>query len=604
MKRAGAVALVCLGIVVAAILLLQLERRLERSRTRNLPVTHEFDTAPPETVRTPLERVNSGDLAGRVQDQNGDPVVGASLAWLEAGNDDVNEATLVESRRLTTSGRFGEFHLQSDTKFGFVLSVRHSQFESQEIAVEKPTEPLLVTLRRGKSISGRIVAALGGAGVEGVRIVALGTGASLRCASGAFYPHAGAQIQSTTSGEGGRFEIAGLSDGYYQLEPVGPGIVAIPEGSTLNSLVRSQGGGKSRMAGSNYPRDRSVIVRSGERDVRVQVVPAAVARFRVLDDETGWDIPHAFNDVVPERADPWPRTLTPDAGRIVANGRRFNADYVDARTHVILAVPRIWPFEGRLVAVGSVRAAGFLEAAVRLPMNHLGSGTTGPRDIRLRRTGPLGGARFRLVDAKGRAVRSFAAKAVIHPKNEKPFGMPKFGFGPDGSSPVFAFPVGEYSVKPWSTSGRGTFVAALIRVQEAAVTEVPLTLDLGVLHVDVIDESGRPVEGYGLRIGKSASPTKMTFYKIERGIGIGGYFAVRPGLGESRGHTFPGLAAAPWRVEVYRVGYEPAVAETVVEPGIVQTFKVQIRANSTCRWDAWDRGVTAPFDTVLDVERR
>jgi len=545
---------------------------------------------------------SDGGYRGKVLDEKGHPVPGATVAILEP--DETNPVLLVLMRdgRAAHSGPDGRFRLRPAPLFQEEsrrrsLVARCQGFESARAALPAaPDEEVVLVLKEGLSVSGRVCSALTSEGVGGVRVVARGVGAFPAAGDPLRFASLEAETQSCETKADGSFEVRGLREGVYEIEPVAPGIVALPSGATLYAILKGHVGPDFATAAygkARYPKDRGLFARAGEAGVRLQVVPLAAILIRAVDAKSGQALPQAFLGVArsPDY-DLWPAHVSTDDLAVVVNGRSVDmqAATLAQGTLCRYLLPRRFPLAGDAKAVVTVMATGFRPKKLSVPLVALGRAELRPAVVALDETEPHGTVRFRLRDLDGHPVGPVRCRAMIVRRDAANVVCENLRFDNDGDSGLCAMPVGSHRMR--SVFGRAPVFRGREFVVEAERTrEVPLTLEGGGFTLEVVNREGNPVEDYGFRAEPGVAGIRQKVRAEGGGVKVTGIWWRRPGLGRVEPIVYTGLNAGAWRIEVFRHGYAPATAALEIRPGYVaRHVRLVLDPDPLAKWDTWIEG--------------
>lgn len=415
----------------------------------------EIPEKPAEIALGDVRLVAAAFLEGRVTDERGAPVAGASVTLRPVDGDFMafHEGPPVEPVQTGADGQFRSGHVAAGTRVN--VSVEHPGYvDAHAPGVEVPrAEPLLVTLQAGRSLSGRVVDP-SGKPVAGARLTP-----SPETGLGSF------AIQSlrgprTESDGSGRFLLDGLSPG-----PLALWVMA--EGYLMKTVRGLQ------------------IPETGEAPpVEIVLGPGATVEGRVLD-EGSRPVAGAFVHAIPAQGFDGESWIPASGGvRSGEDGRYRVGGLPPGRFQVAAQTP-----EGRLA-----------EAVVEIP-----EGTAGvhPLDLRLDSGSPVSG---RVLDDTGAPVAGASLQLAAA-------GLPRVlqkTSGADGSFLFPSVPAGSWRLSAAAAGFTETGLPGEIRAGEGPVVGIELRLERGgtvtgqVLGLTPEDFSR--VQIYAFRQGEGTHP--------------------------------------------------------------------------------------------------
>jgi hypothetical protein len=579
-------------LLIIALILFSVEharaRAASRGRTAASMKPHEFGPG----TSTPMVAPEAGDtvaVAGVVTDEVSRPIPRAEVAVFGSSErQGASREALVARGRLCTTGPDGTFSFPGSAlpvDGDGVLVARHPHYVGRSVPVRDDHSPILIVLKQGATIEGRVVGAVGGAPVENVVVAARGTGANVESGSPTTFAPVRCVVQHAVTGGSGAFEVRGLPDGWYQLEVVEPGLTVVPGGLELNDSGAFRFGQSPKVGF-----DRALVVRTGSRNVDVRVVALAVAVLRVVDAGNGAVVPWpavAFH--AHPAFEPWPNVLCPDNTKVVVDGRTFwFQDHCDgSRVSSRLFISTRWPVPIRETIKVVINARGYeqkeLDVALQPPG---GVGNVTAQNVPMDPSGARGSARFRLVQQDGSPVHHAESMLQLVDSGGSEVEVVPLWFGENGVSDTVSLPEGGFRVRyPAGPGEHPHFREASLAVTRSGVATLDLILEAGAVEYDVADQHGNPVDDVGIAVRLASTGNSLDqLMTTDSGLLLGLPYALRPGLGATEPRVFLGGGTESIEAIASRHGYLPARAAFQLQPGFVQTVRLVLIGGDTADW--------------------
>jgi hypothetical protein len=263
---------IALGVLVIAVALLAVALWSDRSpehRKARAAAPREDAALPGKSERTPeaaSQPASPVQLAGRVVDDTTDaPVTGAEVVACEF----VTDRTV-----LTTTDTDGAFAFPDAVAQQTLLVVRHEGFASASLRCSAPDGPILVRLRRGGGLRGRVVTAEGRLAVSPCQVTAF----RCRPESEPWNPHDALLRQLLPADLVVESSASTNADGTFEMTDLRPGPYAL--------LVEAEGLAPHAV-GWLYEQER-VEIQAGEvAEVEVALPRVETFLVHVADEETG-----------------------------------------------------------------------------------------------------------------------------------------------------------------------------------------------------------------------------------------------------------------------------------------------------------------------------
>jgi len=320
--------------------------------------------------------------------------------------------------------------------------------------------------------------------------------------------------------------------------------------------------------------------------MRIYAAPSAMVSVVPVDAKTGERILTAFALLPrpPPGCEPWPQTVVPDAFRFVAGGKSLDFSRGGAKQVFHFMCDR-WPIPPRLKATLTVRAPGYVTWSGECAVRPVGS-AHGPQRVALRRKGPVGRVRFKLLDVHDTGVGPIPLAVQILPADNPPFMSPVLHLALDGKgvSPRMLLACGRWKIQGTISNGRRAFGTGNFTLSPGEDLLVPLHLISGGIQVRVRDVDGEDLDDIGVR-WRPASEHEVQEIRTDHGVTLRGFFYRRPGLGAASRVSRIGLRPGPWIVEIYRHGYRPVQRSIDVEPGLVSRLDFRMQRTAKGNWD-------------------
>ncbi len=475
-------------------------------------IEERFQVGPGEVVDFGVLRAARGDsIRGRVESPDGTPIANARLtASLEGSMAEYFKTSRLDRRRSTNTRDDGTFAVHGIVPGEHSVRVFAASWEPRNVRVKSGESATNITLEPGKTIAGTVLDAETGVPIPGATIAGGGV--------------------SATADESGRFRLVGFVAEHIDnvlfaaqlASPTDDGAFVWDDDTTTAFLeARAEGFGPSIVEVPDFDRVRDVAIRLKEVSVvrgRVfspsgEPLRAATVQLALSSDP----IEEGFGAV----------TVGVRLGRTDEQGvfeftgaGLFDREYVAYADH-----PQFGDVRSER---SSLRRGELPELELRLP---------GLEDLRgIVRTGDrtVAGAKIVLRRPHGRerTVRS-------------------------DSEGRFAFedvPIGAHRIQALAT-GLGESRARGILIEEGRENAVELELDEGRdLHVEVVDSSGKPVEGASVRLYREESARKSRWDRVRSRIANGTPWRART-TGRDGACRFAQLPPVLFTVLVSRAGY-------------------------------------------------
>lgn len=547
-----------------------------------------------EEVQLPVganEERERGGPSGLVTDESGVPIPGATVSIQQAvTTGPVSLSSLRDAGHAVRTSSLGAWALAPPSySEAFLLVVRHPEYvsHSQPIGVDTPS-PISVVLKRGQSISGRVLIADSRItrAVANVRVVARGRRAHRESLNGNVLAAPQAVVQSSVTDPNGEFTIRGLVDGDYSME--------------LASSVLVQGAKSRQVQGTQtiVRTDRGVVARAGDTNIEIAVLPVVGASLRFVDEDTGLPIPiPLFDGRLPAGWLPWNSSLlAPNQEIVVGSEHSHLGSIKDGSGEYRLAfVPPSWPCSTDTATLG-IRSTEYGAHEVRFRVAPLEEAFGSPQVIKLRANRPMGTVVLTLTDAKSNPVSGLTTWLSFRSSRDE-YCAHFFKFGADGRSQTVAVPVGKHKLVTNIVQTATEFV----EVVEGQPTEVSVRLAGASLAITVVDaETGEPLDGVGVRVGPGHKKVQLDFRKRPGGgVQWSGTWMRPTGLGTFRGLAKCGFSPGKLTLEFYRYGYRPDRKFMVMKAGTVTRVRVEMSpAERNAPWDGWSE---VPLREIADA---
>lgn len=540
-----------------------------------------------DVLRNPVPRPGARPLLeGTVVDDQGVQVEGAAVG-LFLGADALAPMPLGEMHargRLSATDGAGSFALAGDegdsAAVGVgVLAIRHECYATY-VAEVTLRSSVTIRLQRGLRIAGQVLCGMGHAPAANVVVAARGVGAAPDSSMPDRFPPPTAAVRTTISGPEGTFLIDGCQPGWYQVEAVAEG---------LTSVVRPALDGPGGVSGPAW-------ARAGDENVTLTVLPVAAATLRLVDSKTGYTIPYADFSIRIEAPAGFER-LVP-IPLCLSNGVPFGDNMaLPQSVYPYAFITPTWPIRDEQV-LASVEVPGYGEARAQVPLVPLGRVAT-PHVLRLDPDCAVGGCVFELRDRSGRP----AGPTTIFVGVERG-GIPapnlRLRFDERGRTEPLALSAGDYVGVALHPDSLGPIERAPFLVRSGESTDVTLQLAACGILVEVVDQRGVEIDGYGLRIGPGHEPVAIRRFRdpVTGSMVTTGLTYPPPGRGttESIIRFLVGengtVKDGPATVEAFRHGYERSRTYINLVAGEVSRVRMVLSEAPDADWRprvSWDR---------------
>jgi hypothetical protein len=160
-------------------------------------------------------------------------------------------------------------------------------------------------------------------------------------------------------------------------------------------------------------------------------------------------------------------------------------------------------------------------------------------------------------------------------------------FGSDGCTGPIAVPAGDHTAVPPEPAYAGPIERHAFSVRSGEAAHVPLRLAAGGILVEVVDERGIEIDGYGLRVGPGHRPVEMRRFRDAntRAMVTTGLTYPPPGRGRRESIVrFLRDGVGPATVEAFRHGYEPERTFINLVAGEVTRVRMVLREAPEADW--------------------
>lgn len=517
------------------------------------------------------------------------PVEDAVVAILSASQ--ANAAAVSELReagRIARSNTGGQWRASyRGTLEGQVVVARHRDYCAAIIALDAASEfPIRATLKRGQTISGRVVLPTGPGSpsrpIAGVTVVARGGNGGFGDVRTEVFARAMAQVQSAVTDTSGRFAIRGLREGSFSLHLI--------DANLAQGMVITRNGNPIQL-------DPVLVVQSGSTDVEIRATPLVAVVIRGVDAQSGHAVVQlSANAELPRGWRSWRRNLMDPRGAIMAGGEPYEVGSFEQGQGAVcqVMVPNRWPISVAAIPVW-VRARGYEPQSVLCPVVPLRSLSKSRIEVRLKpRTTDMGSVAFRLRDSGGANVGDIATNVRLQSVEGESLDI-AVRFDAEAVSAAVSVPSGRYRIVPGSSfEARAEF-----DVRRGTTATVGLVIADSVVEFDILDAAtGRALDSVGVKVGRGEIPIQPRYERVDsRTVRMLGGWMQPPGMASLCGVVRSGFKPGRTRFEFYRYGYVPLVEYVELAIGAKSMVRVRMTRDASSNWDAW----AAPANRFADV---